>query len=223
MNKLIKSMESLNRKERFAVFKEISGLNESDFPLCANFRNNLDTCIGNVGVPKVVFCATDYHLDWIELALLTFNKGISTDSGTNIKKVCSEINQNQQDIDLLIAFTTESDPQHTHLVLIEAKAYGTWENKQLRSKSARLQTIFGECGEKVSEVTPHFVLLTNRKSKLIDTKSWPCWMKDTKGKPIWLKYSRQLPPRLKPTRCSSSGRNDANGGHIRFDCVPSQS
>ena len=105
-------------------------------------------------------------------------------------------------------------------MLIEAKGYEYWKNEQLRSKSTRLQSIFGKNGDGIADVTPHFVLLTNRESNRIDTESWPRWMKDPNGKPFWLKYSPTLPQRLKPTRCTSNGVNDEDGGHVRFDCVP---
>ena len=109
MNKLIERIESLNRKERFAVFREISGLKESRFPLRETFRKRLDTCISRVRVPEIVYCATDYHLDWIELALFTYNIELSKDNVNVVEQSSNNINENQQDIDLLIAFTKESN------------------------------------------------------------------------------------------------------------------
>ena len=59
----------------------------------------------------------------------------------------SEINRDQQDIDLLVAFDYKTaGAVITHLVLIEAKAYLGWNNAQLDEKADRLRKIFGEDG-----------------------------------------------------------------------------
>ena len=105
----------------------------------------------------------------------------------------------------------------THLVLIEAKAYPPWTNKQLASKAKRLKEIFGDGGKAHDAVKPHFVLMTGRLSGNIDTDSWPDWMSDG-GNLRWLTYN--LPTRTKVTRCTDRGRHSKNGSHLRLDPVP---
>ena len=105
----------------------------------------------------------------------------------------------------------------THLVLIEAKAYLPWTNKQLASKAKRLKEIFGDNGKAHDAVKSHFVMMTGRLSGKIDTGSWPDWMSNG-GNPRWLKYS--LPTRTKVTRCTDRGRHFKNGSHLRLDPVP---
>ncbi|MDE0253512.1 MAG: hypothetical protein OYG32_01835, partial [Rhodospirillaceae bacterium] len=106
----------------------------------------------------------------------------------------------------------------THLVLIEAKAYLPWTNRQLVSKTERLRGIFGEDGKRAGVVHPHFVLMTGRRSDNIRTCGWPSWTTDGKGEPFWLEY--KLPCRCKVTRCDAGGRPDRRGDHLRLDRVP---
>ena len=102
----------------------------------------------------------------------------------------------------------------THLVLIEAKAYLPWTNKQLASKAKRLKEIFGDDGKAHDAVKSHFVMMTGRLSGKIDTDSWPDWMSNGDN-PRWLQYS--LPTRTKVTRCTDRGRHFKNGSHLRLD------
>lgn len=115
----------------------------------------------------------------------------------------------------------DDNPPATHLVLIEAKAYLPWTNKQLKSKTGRLREIFGEGGTQARVVEPHFVLMTGRKSDNIKTATWPGWTKDSEGNPFWLTYD--LARRRKVTRCMEGGKPDKCGGHLRLDCVPPSS
>lgn len=132
-----------------------------------------------------------------------------------------DFNADQEDIDLLVAFDNANpDLPLTHLVLIEAKAYLPWTNKQLKSKTGRLREIFGENGKRASGVVPHFVLMTGSRSKNIQTLEWPDWTNDAQGNPFWLDYD--LPFRSKITRCTASGKSDKCGGYLRVDRVPPQ-
>jgi hypothetical protein len=81
---------------------------------------------------------------------------------------------NQEDVDLVIA--TGCD-----LVLIEAKAYGSWDNSQVASKLARLKMLHdfycelvqrAPSGQAVKAVNFHLLLTSpNRPAKL--AKFWP--------------------------------------------------
>ena len=219
MSKVIDSLRLLDRKERFAVLREALGFDRIAPKLGRGFQEKLGACIG-VPVPERAFVAMDYHLDWIQMAL-HFAENPPPRPGEAFRNPgFSNINRDQEDIDLLVAFdTTDEDPSVTHLVLIEAKAYLPWTNKQLESKTRRLCRTFGDDGARHDAVKPHFLLMTGRRSDNILTAAWPGWTKASDGNPFWLDYN--LPCRRKVTRCDAGGKPDKRGGHLRFDRVPS--
>ena len=216
MSQVIEILRSLDRKERFAVLREALGFDDFAPELNASFRDRLSECI-DVAVPETALVAMDYHLDWIEIALhLAEDPGIDLEDAFE-SPAADRINKNQQDIDLLVAF---DDGPMTHLVLIEAKAYLNWTNRQLAGKTKRLGLIFGDDGTHRHVVKPYFVLMTGSVSPNIQTDEWPRWTKDSQGRPFWLEYG--LPDRRKVTRCAPDGRRDKCGGWLRLQpAVPS--
>ena len=211
MSQIIEHLRSLDRKERFAVLREALGFDREAPCLDDEFRTNLSSSIC-VDVPKQVFLAMDYHLDWIQLALhLDANPG--TVPGCPFPKPeFGDINRDQEDVDLLVAFEASNQSrQITNLVLIEAKAYLPWTNRQLESKAKRLGEIFGSDIAPRDSVQPHFVLMTGRVSDNISTTCWPDWAKNGED-PYWLKYD--LPYRLRAMRCSEDGKPSRNGTHL---------
>ena len=68
VSKVIETLCSLNRKERFAVLQAALGLDRTAPELDRCFRERLGACIG-VEVPADAFTALDYHLDWIHIVL----------------------------------------------------------------------------------------------------------------------------------------------------------
>ena len=219
MSKLIEILRSLDRKERFAVLREALWSDGTAPELGKGFRSRLSAGI-DVPIPANAFVAMDYHLDWIQLALyLAKTSDIGPGTAFAIPPGFEDFNADQEDIDLLVVFdNADADRPQTHLVLIEAKAYLPWTNKQLKSKTGRLREIFGEDGTQAGVVVPHFVLMTGRRSDNIRTCGWPGWTKDAQGNPYWLEYS--LPGRRKVTRCSPGGKPDSGGSHLRLDPVP---
>ena len=219
MNTLIENLQIFNRKERFAVIQNVYGKESDVVTLSEQFRMKLYKSLDeDPPVPSSCFLATDYHLDWIEVAL-TRTENTEFSLGTPFKSPSSSINTNQQDIDLLVAFSsTVNGESLTDLVLIEAKAYTGWNNKQLRSKVERLQAIFGdENGSKYSgTVRPWLVLMSPKKSNKIEHDYWPTWMKPY-GDPRWLIYN--LPYREKITRCTKDGTWSQNGKYLVIDPV----
>lgn len=218
MSRVIEILRALDRKERFAVLRETLGICRTAPELGEGFRTRLSACIG-VPVPAKAFVAMDYHLDWIQLALhLAQNSEIAP--GTAIANPGFEdFNADQEDIDLLLAFNNgDAERPLTHLVLIEAKAYLPWTNRQLASKTERLRDIFGEDGKRAGVVDPHFVLMTGRRTDNIRTCGWPGWTTDGNGERFWLEYD--LPCRRKVTRCDAAGRPDRRGDRLRLDRVP---
>ena len=169
-------------------------------------------------MPDHAFVAMDYHLDWIQMALHLAENPAPNPGEAFPNPGFNDINKDQEDIDLLVGFEAANRiSPATHLVLIEAKAYLPWTNKQLKSKTCRLREIFGEDGRRAGVVEPHFVLMTGRKSDNIETATWPAWTKDAQEKPFWLEY--ELPSRRKVTRCTQAGKPDKCGGYLRLDCV----
>jgi hypothetical protein len=75
------------------------------------------------------------------------------------------IKGNLEDIDLVIASGRD-------LILIEAKAFGSWDNKQLRSKLERLDLLHDDY-EQIADraerdrVRMHFLLMSPKESKNI--------------------------------------------------------
>lgn len=186
MTTLIQYLESFNRKERF--FLVGAALGNPDFRLADNFRTKLGEAFG-VHVPSNVFVAMDYHLDWLHTSLFLMHSGADEAAvHSNDGPIASG---NQEDTDLLVAF---EEGDITHLLLIEAKAYTGWTNKQMKSKACRLKRIFGADGTNYPQVKPHFCLMSPRPSKRLDVRCWPHWMTcktktDAQGeesrKPIW--------------------------------------
>ena len=218
MDGLIEKLRFLDRKERFAVLREVLGFHPQAPTLDCDFRRKLTKCIG-AKVPKTCFLAMDYHLDWIELAI-HWAKNPSIQPGCHFRPDFA-IKGNQEDIDVLVAFRELGATKiTTHLVMIEAKAYSSWDNKQLESKTTRLSEIM----EKVrmpDELQPHFVLMTGAEGKGVKYNSWCTWMKTQEKQPFWLKYN--LPPnRYKFTRCDENGFGNKEGGHLRLDRVRKQ-
>ena len=208
MSRLIDYLRRLDRKERFAVLREVLGFDRETPCLAPGFRDKLGACIG-VEVPERAFLAMDYHLDWIQLALhLAENPDIEPEIPFP-NPGFDGFNENQQDVDLLVAFEgNDAGFSATHLVLVEAKAYLPWSNSQLQRKTERLHRIFGADGTDHHAVWPHFVLMTGRKSDNIHVGCWPEWMKKDE-EPSWLEY--ELPRRLEVTRRSKAEKRAADG------------
>ena len=69
MANLIDHLKAFNRKERFILLHEALGFHGQSFRMSANFSQRLGDCLG-VRVPENAFVAMDYHLDWLQIALL---------------------------------------------------------------------------------------------------------------------------------------------------------
>ena len=195
MTDLLKILESFNRKERFFLIAQALGCSNSGepaFSLSDSFREKLNKIIEPTAIPEepaMVFVAMDYHLDWLQAALI-----LAHTSQDEKSKFCNEgkegqvIEGTQKDVDLLVAF---KDGETFHLILVEAKAYSGWTNDQLSSKAARLRTIFGEDGKKWSDVQLYFCVMSPKESERLNRGPLPKWMLDNKGELQWLPL--QLP------------------------------
>ena len=214
MSQLIEHLKSFNRKERFILLEKV--LRRNTFRLSDNFRKELSDCLElGFEIPDCAYVAMDYHIDWIKMAVYLAKNPESKGTVIRSEKGIEGINENQQDVDLLVAFTRGSA---THLVLIEAKADTSWNYKQLRDK----------CNELKESISPtattlelHLVLMSPKlphveKSKYINISEWPCWMKKEDGSFNFMQLD--LPQGLrKITRCDGERNDDENGEYYKID------
>ncbi len=199
-NDLIDILRKFNRKERFFLVGQALG--NTDFKLGSDFRDELSKKL-DIKIPVNAFVAMDYHLDWIDVSIKLWKREISV--GNNFLNKDYQINKNQEDIDLVIAFKS-SDKYH--LVLIEAKGVTGWTNKQMDSKVKRFREYFGENGKKQKNLIVHFLLMSPREPKRIN-EDWPSWM-TTDRKPNWMVLD--IPENfLKVTRCDNKGISNQFG------------
>ncbi len=206
MPDLIDILKSFNRKERFFLVAQALGLKDGEgepaFNLSSDFQQKL---CAKVGAPfpekgERVFVAMDYHLNWVHASLVLAHY---TDAEERVDRLnTAAVEQNQEDVDLLVAFKDASGDYH--LIFIEAKGYNTdgmsdglegFDNGQLKSKADRLDLIL----KPYPAVKPHFCLMSGKKPDYIP----PEWGK-------WLELS--LPPerlvaRLKKPRVLKSRRD----------------
>lgn len=208
--RLERALASFNRKERYLLFEW--ALDRQGFPLGDSFRESLYAST-ELRVPERSFVAMDYHLDWI-YAALAWHAGDIRPGEVNRSKQTLELTATQQDVDALIGWTDGSDA--SHLILLEAKAYSGWNNKQLQHKANRLAAIFGDEGDRWPDVTPLLLLVGPKPSKGIDVAKWPTWMKRYRT----LDLPKPDPERLKVTRCQQDGSPSALGGHWKVETTP---
>ena len=205
MPDLIEILESFNRKERF--FLVAQALGKPKFTLSREFRLELGEKVGltaqGIEIPANAFAAMDYHLNWVHASLVLARYTNTEDrvDGLNTEAV----EQNQEDVDLLVAFKDASGDYH--LIFIEAKGYNTdgmsdglevIDNGQLKSKADRLDLIL----KPYPAVKHHFCLMSGKKPANFPPK-WENW------------FELSLPPerlvaRLKKPRVLKS-RNDWKG------------
>ena len=165
---LIHLLERFNRKERYFLLAHALG--NARFQLSYEFRLQLGKKLG-VDVPIDASCWMDYPLDWLYAALELFSDGHHNNypspnfPGKTDEDPPFNVNVNQEDIDLLIAFESDSG---TQLILIEAKGVGAFGNTQLRSKARRLRVIFGDEGERHASrgIRPHFLIASPEEPRM---------------------------------------------------------
>ena len=213
MADLIKVIESFNRKERFFLIQEASG--GTAFRLSDDYRNKLAKAIGFKKIPSDALVAMDYHLDWLHASL--FLAYCKSDEESDEDPFCNDTGVstgNQQDIDLFVAFKSG---EVYHLIFIEAKAYGSWDNKQLNRKVKRLCEIFGDGDKYGTKVIPYFVMASPRTPQTMKRPNWPRWMTDNKSI-RWLRLCVPT-PRRKVTGCDDKGDPLNARPYFKIECV----
>ena len=217
------TLKLFNRKERYWVVHTALGSPAATLSaaFCDAINGQLD--LKEPVTPSSAWWAMDYHIDWLQAALrLHPNVSTTKEAIPQVRSADSkrcDIQGQQEDIDLVVAHNRD-------VVLVEAKAFGSWSNKQLESKLERLRAlpISWDTGEVtadgVAEEEPirvHFILLSpNRPTKLSPSvlQKWPAWGKHC-GSPCWVHLSLGEPEDrfFKVNRCNATGKSLACGGH----------
>ena len=198
MSSMIPNLEKLNRKERF--FLVSTALGGGTFKLGLSFRDTLRRQF-SLEIPDDAFVAMDYHLNWIfAAAALAFAEPVH-DSIYDNKS--GTYDGTQEDIDLLVAFEDISGLDH--IIMLEAKGVGAYDNEQFAHKMERFRSIFGENGCRFAKVRPHFGLISPHEPKQLRTDLCPSWLK-LNGQIPWLPM--QIPERLALFGCDYHGKRD---------------
>jgi hypothetical protein len=158
-----------NAKERFFLIGQILG--NTSFQPSEIFLDELRAELP-IEIPPAekMFAAMDYHLDWLYAAVAMSD---TAEDNVHYPDAPIGVKGTQEDVDFLLAWQHDNS---FHIVIIEAKGVTSWTNKQIESKAERLRDFFGNDGQKIDNVTPHFVLMSPRKSVDLRKNVCPEWM-----------------------------------------------
>jgi len=198
MTSFINNLDRLNRKERYFLIG--MALGNSKFKLNSAFRQKLSDMYYPLAVPDTAFVAMDYHLNWIFVAAaLAFDNPVRENIFDNKDRI---VDGTQEDVDLLVAFEDKSSMNH--VIMLEAKGFTAFSNRQFKHKMDRIKSIFGENGDRWPEVKPYFGLISSRESERLETDVFPSWLK-VENKIPW--FEMPLPGnRLVLYGCDKQGR-----------------
>ncbi len=217
MDPLADILERFNRKERNLLICDILGCRDKPLPLAKDFCQRLADASGIDGeLLEGAWWATDFHFDWLAGGLLTFMKGEILIRQENEHKL---VMGNQEDIDLVVVAHDLSATTPHHLILIEAKAYGYFTNKQWESKVARLERLYAfykglELGSD-RRIQFHYVLYSLTKPTRLNPKPLPWQPQEGKERipiqRIELKLAFPRSSILAVSRCNGAEEPDAKG------------
>src|SRR4051812_47521961 len=111
----------------------------TQFRLADDVRKEVGAAVGGVHVPPDAYVAMDYTLDWLYAAVRWYlDARLNLDPQFKSAPVLwpngMALSASMEDIDLVVAW----EDQRPHLLLVEAKGFTGWTNKQLASKASRL-------------------------------------------------------------------------------------
>jgi len=199
----IEQLTAFNSKERFYLLGHILG--NTSFSPSSEFLSQLEEVLG-ISFPDALFCAMDYHLDWIYAALCKTYQPQSVYDNHH-----GEIKGQQEDVDFLIAYESHG---HVHVICIEAKGVTGWSNAQTISKAGRLRHIFGANGKNWLNVIPYFVLMSPTRPQKLTMAPLLGWVTSPPSGYYWIELP--IPKNLqKVTRCDSQGQANQCGGYWR--------
>lgn len=151
---ILDRLKTFNRKERDHLMK-FALCDHPETPVISQDLRNLLSHYGQLedSDPSSMFIGMDYHLNWLFAALATADEphlehGMSwlnqwapgLSSLVRADKNLRPIQENQEDIDLLIAWYDKRKSK-LHLTLLEAKLDSGWTSAQFKSKKERLTLI----------------------------------------------------------------------------------
>ena len=215
MGGLAEVLERFNRKERHLLIRDALGHKGVPLRLSEDFRQRMAEKLGIAsGVPEGAWWATDYHIGWLAGALTAYVEGEDEALKARPNPLFHGrrlVEGNQEDVDLVFAWGTD-------LVMIEAKAYGAFSNKQMESKLQRLDLLHAHyAGLPHAVERPirfHLLLISPRPPQKLDVV-WPKWgYRGTDIPWIELKLDASAPV-LTVTRCNPAGQSTAEGDHWR--------
>ena len=126
------------------------------------------------------------------------------------------ITATQEDVDLLVAYKSADRYQ---VIMLEAKGVTPHANGPFQSKVKRLTAIFGSSDAPEGIATPHFLLVSPRRSLGLDYSTCPPWMLRPDGKVAWFKLPL-LPKLKKVVRCQRGGEISNQGDHWKVILEP---
>ena len=153
MSGLIEDLAEANKTEVHHLVLNLLG--KDKIPLSDKFKSKLNREL-DINIPDFPYVGFGYRHYWLGKCL---KKDVVSPPGP--------------DTDILIAF--ESNGVCT-LVFLEVKAYGHWENVQMKNKADVLRDLFGENGDEVEGVNPHFCMTSPNEPEQLQTCAWPDWM-----------------------------------------------
>ena len=210
--KIAATLQKFNRKERFWVIQNAFGAQVKH--LCPEFLMRLsDVLSGRIAHPlekETAWWAIDYHLDWLAGALYLHT--CPSDPYAHRENQVRLIKGQQEDIDLVVASGSD-------VILIEAKAFSSSSNKQLKSKLQRLQAlcdnetvIYNPFPPEDDQIRLHCVLMSRSESRNLGKDLlWSRWTVNDQRKPFRLNLETQLPEYLTIGRCNNKDEPDADG------------
>jgi len=181
MTSFVNNLDRLNRKERYFLIG--MALGNPMFKLSSAFRQKLSKKYGFT-VPDTAFVAMDYHLNWIFVAAaLAFDNPVKDNIFDNGGRI---VDGTQEDVDLLVAFEDKSSMNH--VIMLEAKGFTAFSNRQFKHKMERIKSIFDEKGDRWPEVKPYFGVISSREPIKLQADIYPSWL-EVESKIPWFEMS----------------------------------
>lgn len=194
------TLQRFNRKERFLVVANALGAGSGI--LCEGFRKKVAENLG-VAVSDTDWWAFDYHIDWF-VAALHWHWEQRGEQWPNDPLL---VRGQQEDFDLVVV-------AGENIILIEAKGYTAWGNRQLASKLERLRQLTpglicedGQVNRGDRRYKLHFALMSPTQPRKLELPSGlPRWIQDGAGNLRWIKLELENDaPKLLVTRDQSRG------------------
>jgi len=215
MPSLIERLDAFDRKERHFLIRFVLG--QVAETTDAGFRSEVGAAL-DLMIPDTAQWWMDYHLDWLYAALVLDTSPAQDRypspgfAGRFPDSPLLNVNANQEDVDVLIAFMTSGI---THLILLEAKADTGWTNRQVHSKARRLSAMFPEGVNSYPGIEPHFGLCSPRPPRSLDPTPLPKWMLKSDNSIAWVPLPIN-PNWLKIERCDDQSRATHSGEFWRI-------